>query len=72
MYVYIENKLEPPGSPAKFTVGSYRDDGLKLVWEPESDHGSSRAAAARASGLNDDSICLFCDGSCYEQSPRQL
>lgn len=52
MYVYIENKLEPRDSPAKWTVGSYRDSGEKLVWEPESDHSDREAARNRAHNLN--------------------
>ena len=42
-WVYIKSE------PALWTVGFYRPDG---TWEPESDHPTSQAAAARTAWLN--------------------
>ncbi len=46
MYVYIAGGKNHPGL---WTVGFYRPDG---TWEPESDHKSAEAAAARVAWLN--------------------
>lgn len=43
MYVYIDS------GPGLYTVGFYRPDGQ---WDPESDHSSKEAAAARVNFLN--------------------
>lgn len=42
-WVYIRSE------PGLWTVGFYKPDG---EWEPESDHGSTDAAAARVNYLN--------------------
>lgn len=64
MYVYIRSE------PQLWTVGFYAPNGK---WEPESDHGSSDAAASRVAHLNGSSdgdlrkalqnLVIRCDGA---------